>query len=79
MDIQSQVTKIISGTMNLSVSSPDADLVASGQLDSLALVDLLMHLESSFGIAVALDGVEIDDFRSVSRIAGLVGRYLKAA
>ena len=79
MDIQSQVTKIISGTMNLAVPGPDADLVASGQLDSLALVDLLLHLENSFGISVALDGVEIDDFRSVSRIAGLVGRHMKAA
>lgn len=78
MDIQSQVVKILSGTMNLAVAGPDADLVASGQLDSLALVDLLMHLESSFGISVALDGVEIEDFRTVKRIAGLVGR-LKAA
>ena len=78
MDIQSQITSIITGTMNLSVPGPDADLVASGQLDSLALVDLLMHLENSFGISVALDGLEIDDFRSVKRIAGLVGR-LKAA
>jgi acyl carrier protein len=79
VDIQSQVTKIISGTMNLSVPSAEADLVASGQLDSLALVDLLMHLESSFGISVALEGVDIEDFRSVKRISGLVGRYLKAA
>ena len=79
MDIQSQVTKIISGTMNLAVPGPDSDLVASGQLDSLALVDLLMHLENSFGISVALDGVEIEDFRTVKRISGLVGRHLKAA
>jgi acyl carrier protein len=78
-DIQSQVTKIITGTMNLAVPGPDADLVAAGQLDSLALVDLLMHLEQSFGISVALDGVEIDDFRSVAKIAKLVGRHLKAA
>ena len=78
-DIQSQVTKIIAGTMNLAVPGPEADLVASGQLDSLALVDLLMHLEHSFGISVALENVEIDDFRSVTKITGLVGRYLKAA
>jgi acyl carrier protein len=78
-DIQSEVEKIVTGPMNLVVPAPDADLIAAGQLDSLALVDLLMHIENRFGISVPLDGVEISDFRSVASIAGLVGRHLKAA
>ena len=78
-DIQAKVAKIVTGTMNLQVPSPDADLIAAGQLDSLALVDLMMHLEQSFGISVPLDGVEISDFRSVASIAGLVGRHLQIA
>ena len=78
-DIQSKVTKIVTGSMNLHVPSPDTDLIAAGQLDSLALVDLMMHLEQSFGISVPLDSVEISDFRSVASIAGLVGRHLQVA
>jgi methoxymalonate biosynthesis acyl carrier protein len=78
-DIQKKVSRILSGTMNLNVPGPEADLVASGQLDSLALVDLLMHLEQSFGIAVSLEGLEIDELRSVTRISGLVAKRLAAA
>lgn len=78
-DIQKKVSRILSGTMNLNVPGPDADLVASGQLDSLSLVDLLLHLEQSFGIAVSLEGLEIDELRSVTRIAGLVAKRLAAA
>jgi len=78
-DIQKKVSRILSGTMNLNVPGPDADLVASGQLDSLSLVDLLLHLEQSFGIAVSLEGLEIDELRSVTRISGLVAKRLAAA
>jgi acyl carrier protein len=61
------------------VPAVDADVFESGVLDSLAFVDLLAALEREFGIAIALDDLEIDHFRSVARIADFVAARQGAA
>jgi acyl carrier protein len=50
----------------------DADLFTAGILDSLAFVDLLLHLEREFAIAIAPEDVDLDRFRSVAHIARFV-------
>jgi len=40
-------------------------------LDSLAFVELLLHLEREFGVNTSVD-LEINNFRSVDRIADYV-------
>ena len=47
-------------------------MLASGVLDSLTLVQLLLDLEQRFGVTIPLEELEIDDFRSVNSIARLV-------
>jgi D-alanine--poly(phosphoribitol) ligase subunit 2 len=58
--------------MHVFVPSAEADLFESGLLDSLAFVDLLLKLEEEFGIKAAVDELEIDNFRSIARIADFV-------
>ena len=58
--------------MNLSIPSYDADLFETGVMDSLTFVDLMIHLEQQFGIHIAADELELDDFRSVAKIAAFV-------
>jgi acyl carrier protein len=60
--------------LNVTVPALDADLLASGVLDSLALVELLMQLESRYGIQISLEKLDFDDFRSVASIAAFVSR-----
>jgi acyl carrier protein len=50
------------------------DLIASGVLDSLTLIQLLVDLETHFGITIPLQELEIDDVRSVPVLAELVYR-----
>ena len=50
--------------------SPDTDLIEGGLLDSLALVELLFALEHEFAVTIALDKLDIDEFRSIRSIAG---------
>ena len=52
----------------------DADLITSGVLHSLALMELLNQLEIHYGLRVALERLDFDDFRSVARIAAFVAR-----
>lgn len=64
-----RIMALISEQMNLEVPSVDTDLFDTGLLDSLAFVDLLTQLEQKFGIAVSVDDLEIENFRTVARIA----------
>jgi acyl carrier protein len=52
----------------------DDDLLESGLLDSLRLVELLLHLEEEFALRVPLEEVELDDLRTLRRLAALVAR-----
>ena len=67
-----RVQRLFVETLNTSAPSPDADLIDSGILDSLALVELLFALEREFGVTIPLEELDIDTFRSVSSIADLV-------
>lgn len=50
----------------------DVDLLESGLLDSLQLVELLVEIESEFGRRIPIDTIELDDLRSLTRLARLV-------
>jgi acyl carrier protein len=59
--------------LHVEVPSADTDLFESGALDSLRLVDLLLVIEQRFGRRISIESVEIDNLRSLSRLAQLIG------
>ncbi|HEX7937576.1 MAG TPA: acyl carrier protein [Gemmatimonadaceae bacterium] len=72
MTIEDRLSAIFANGMHVSVPSRDAELLDSGVLDSLGVIELLMLIEQEFGITVAPDDLELDNFRSISAIAELV-------
>lgn len=70
--LEDQIGLLFSEKVNLGVPSVDTDLLDSGLLDSLAFVDLLVHLEREFGIKISLEDLETDNFRCISKIAEFV-------
>jgi acyl carrier protein len=60
------------------VPSPDADLIDGGLLDSLRLVELLLEIEAGLGCRIPIDEIDLDDLRSISRIARLIGERAAA-
>jgi len=58
--------------LNLDVPDPDTDLIEEGLLDSLMLVELIVHLEDRYGIEVSLDELELDHFRSLRRVSRFI-------
>jgi acyl carrier protein len=70
-----QIAAFFSERLNLTVSSPTEDLLETGVLDSLAFVDLVMHLEQQFDIRISADELEPENFRSVAKIAGFVAAH----
>ena len=61
------------------VDSPEEDLLSSGLLDSLTLVQLLVSIEERFGVKIPLSDLGLDDIRSVASIANLIAnRHARA-
>jgi D-alanine--poly(phosphoribitol) ligase subunit 2 len=57
---------------HIEVPSPDTDLVETGILDSFQFVELLLQLEQHFGFRIKIDDIDLDDLRTLARIARLV-------
>ena len=69
-----ELSALFGEALHIEVPSPDTDLIDSGLLDSLQLVQLLLQIEERMGARIPLDEVELDDLRSVSRLAGLIAQ-----
>jgi acyl carrier protein len=67
-----RIGHLFAAALNVEVPSAETDLFDSGILDSLAFVELLLLLEREFGVSASVDDLEIENFRTVSRIAGFV-------
>jgi D-alanine--poly(phosphoribitol) ligase subunit 2 len=65
--------------LNIEVPSADTDLIESGLLDSLRLVELLLQIEASLGFRIPVDEIDLDDLRSVKRIARLIAARMEPA
>jgi acyl carrier protein len=70
--LEGQLARIFEQKLNLVVPSFDADLFETRGLDSLAFVDLLLCLEKEFGLKVSLEDLELDNFRSIARLAKFI-------
>lgn len=73
------IRALFADQMMIETGSDEEDLIRSGALDSLRLVELLMFLEDRFGLRVLMEELEIEDLRSVAAIARTVERLLDRA
>jgi acyl carrier protein len=72
-----KIIKLFSEKLNLEVTSAGTDMVEEGLLDSLTFVELLVCLEQEFGTTIPIDAIEIDNFKTIEKIAEfLIGRDL---
>ncbi len=69
---QQKLTELFARKLNLEVPSIETDLVKTGLLDSLALVELLAQLEEIFGLSISADDLELDNFRSIASITQFI-------
>ena len=77
--LETSVKRLFAEHLDVEVPAPDTDLFETGILDSLRFVELLAILEEAFGMQVSVEELELDDFRSLSRIAGFVAQKRAAA
>lgn len=66
------IRRIILDVLHIEVDDADADLIDTGVLDSLALVELIFRIEQEWGVSIKLDEATIEAFRSLRGIAALL-------
>ena len=74
--VEKRIRKILNDRLQIEPPASDQDLFQEGILDSLSFVDMLVALEGEFSITIALDKVDLDDFRSISRICDYINYSL---
>jgi len=67
-----QISALFAEKLHRQVPSLDTDLIDTGLVDSLTFVEFLAQLEQEFGVQVSLEDLEIDHFRTVTRIAAFI-------
>jgi methoxymalonate biosynthesis acyl carrier protein len=70
--LERQLVRLFAEKLNIEVPSVETDLIDTGLVDSLTFVEFLAQLEREFGVQVSLEDLEIDRFRTISRIAAFI-------
>ncbi|MFJ5178438.1 acyl carrier protein [Streptomyces griseoviridis] len=59
--------------------SPDMDVFGSGGLSSLFAMELVVHLERTYGVSVRGADLQMEHFRTARRMTALVDRLRRPA
>jgi acyl carrier protein len=70
-----EIRKLLLEKLSIRVESAETDLLLTNTFDSMALVNLIIHLEKHFGLDLPLETLGIEPFRSVASIAELVASH----
>lgn len=73
-DLRDEIRALLRERLHVEVTDDDTDLLETGTIDSLMFVELLASIEETYGITVPIDDLDVDEFRSVSRLAAFVAR-----
>ena len=79
MDTKQQIREFVSRFFRGHELADDEDIFASGFVNSMFAMQLVQFVETTFGITVESEDLEIDNFRTLDAIAALVGRKQGAA
>lgn len=77
--LRNRIACLFVDALHLEVPSLDDDLFETGILDSLAFVELLLQLERTFGVTASVDDLELENFKSIERIAEFVASRTETA
>lgn len=79
MDNKQQIREFVSRFVRGHELADGEDIFATGFVNSMFAMQLVQFVETTFGITVESDDLEIDNFRSIDAIAALVERKQGAA
>lgn len=79
MDNKQQIREFVSRFVRGHELGDGEDIFATGFVNSMFAMQLVQFVETTFGITVESEDLDIDNFRSIDAIAALVERKQGAA
>ncbi len=76
--LQQQITAIFAERFETNLESGEVDLLETGLVDSVRIVELVLEIEQRFGVSLPFEELEIEDFRTVPRLAERIARTTPA-
>lgn len=73
------VRRVVQGVLGVELPDEQTDLIATGLLDSLALVSLVVELEQELGVEIPFATLDLDDFRTLRTLCALVAPMVEVA
>ncbi len=77
-DIMPKLTKFVGQYVNFNEITNDLDLFASGRVNSLFAMQLVLFVEKEFGFKVENEDLDYENFKSVDAILGFIQRKTAA-
>jgi acyl carrier protein len=78
-ETQTKIKEFLSRFFKNHDLQPDEDIFALGFVSSLLAMQLVAFVEKEFGVSVADEDLDLDNFRTINSIASLVARKRGAA
>lgn len=72
--IREMVRTFIFSSVNVSGLDDGTNLFETGIVNSLFAVQLMTYIEKTFGVAVTMDDLDIENFKSIDATAAFVSR-----
>ena len=69
-----RIMQLLRDSLSLDLPDTDTDLVDSGLIDSAGFMELFVTLEKEFSIRIERDDLDLDNFRTVDRLAAFVNK-----
>jgi D-alanine--poly(phosphoribitol) ligase subunit 2 len=76
--LQQQIADIFVERFETKLVSHEIDLLETGIVDSVRIVELVLEIEQRFGVSLPFEELEIEDFRTVPRLAERIARTTPA-
>ena len=74
--VTSKTREFVSQYLNTDTVDADVDLFATGMVNSLFAMQLVLFVEKNFGVVVANEDLDFENFKSINAIIAFVGRKL---
>jgi methoxymalonate biosynthesis acyl carrier protein len=74
---RSQIRSFIATAFKGRSLEDDEDIFATGFVNSLFAMELVTMIEGTFGITIESDDLDLDNFRTVTRVAEFVSRKVE--
>ncbi|MBF0378458.1 MAG: acyl carrier protein [Desulfamplus sp.] len=71
-----KLNQFVGQYVNINEITPDLDLFASGRVNSLFAMQLVLFVEKEFGFKVENEDLDYENFKSIDAILGFVQRKL---